>query len=74
MTKHYFEEFIDWLTNSKESNLFDSLDPLRFRVQVHKKDWAPGLFAGCEGMKLKVKSIDLNKRTFELEIDYDGKD
>lgn len=31
-------------------------------------DWAPAVWAGCEGLKFVITSIDLNARTITLAI------
>lgn len=38
------------------------------KVQIDKMEWAPGLWAGSEGAKFKVKSIDMENRIVEFEF------
>ena len=33
-----------------------------------KKDWAPGIWAGCEGLTLEIIHINLEKRTITLNL------
>lgn len=35
--------------------------------QFKASEWAPGIWAGCEGLKLTVTQIDFEKRTVKLE-------
>lgn len=34
---------------------------------IPKDQWAPGVWAGCEGLKLTITKIDLDNRIIKLE-------
>jgi hypothetical protein len=38
------------------------------KVTINKEDWAPGLWAGYEGAKFKIKSINMETREIEFEF------
>lgn len=38
------------------------------KVTIPKDDWAPGLWAGSEGAKFKIKSINMETREVEFEF------
>jgi len=42
--------------------------PFEITIRVRNDEWAPGLFAGSEGMKLTVKSVDLENQTLTLVV------
>lgn len=52
-------------------SLFDIKIPPELYTIKHiivPEDWAPGVWAGCEGIKLTITKIDLETRTITLEL------
>ncbi len=61
-------KFEDWLPV-----MIMDMPTVQFEHQFDPMDWAPGLFAGSEGMKFKIIKVDLENRKITLEQDYDKK-
>lgn len=36
---------------------------------IELPEWAPGIWAGCEGMKFVITNINFETRTITLELD-----
>lgn len=36
--------------------------------QFKSSEWAPGIWAGCEGLKLTITQIDYENRIVQLEL------
>lgn len=45
---------------------YDDFNSFGFTVEIPKEEWAPGLWAGTEGLKLTIMNVDLENRKLTL--------
>lgn len=55
---------------TEKNSLIDDIypnTPVGFTVEIPKEEWAPGIWAGSEGLKLTIVKVDLENRKLTLE-------
>lgn len=57
----------DIILDPIDKDLIMNMLPIGFTVEISKEEWAPGIWAGSEGIQLTITKVDLDNRKLTLE-------